>query len=61
MINLTSLEIIFADNLIEDNGLLEIIKIIDNLKKLEWVVINLYDNNIKYEKIGDIEIGDELK
>ena len=61
MINLTNLEIIFADNLIEDVGLLDIIKMIDNLKNLEWLVINLYDNKIKYEKIGDIEIRDELK
>ena len=32
MRNLTNLEIIFADNLIEDVGLLEIIKIIENLE-----------------------------
>lgn len=53
MINLTKLEIIFADNYIEDNGLLGLIEIVDNLKKLEWVVINLYDNNIEYDGIGD--------
>jgi len=53
MRNLTNLEIIFADNEIEDVGLLEIIKIIENLAKLKWVVINLYDNKIKYDKIED--------
>ena len=53
MINLVKLEIIFADNYIEDVGLLEIIKIIENLAKLKWVVINLYDNKIKYEKMED--------
>ena len=53
MRNLTKLEIIFADNYIEDSGLLEIIKIIENLEKLEWLMINLYDNKIRYNGIGD--------
>ena len=40
MSNLTELEIIFADNKISDVGLGEIIKVMNNLVALEWLVFN---------------------
>ena len=56
MSNLTSLEIILADNNVGDEGLLNLIEITKVLKNLEWFVVNLYDNKIKY-----VGMGNEMK
>ena len=41
MSNLNSLEIGLKDNYIEDEGLLNLLEILDSLKNLELLVINL--------------------
>ena len=56
MNNLTTLEIILADNNVGDEGLLNLIEITKVLKNLEWFVVNLYDNKIKY-----VGMGNEMK
>ena len=40
MMNLTELIILFADNFVNDVGLIEIIKVMKNLNELKWLVLN---------------------